>query len=221
MTATLDAIVAPLRKSPLYAEIADLLHAELTAERALRQKFYAEITPEQKVEFIGGEIIMHSPARNLHLDITLNASQLLATFVRRHQLGEVKVEKCLLAFPRNDYEPDLVFFGLEKAKTLQPGTMRFPCPDLIIEVLSPSTEDRDRGIKFEDYAAHGVSEYWIIDPDQQIIEQYLLQNSTYRLTTKSSTGLIHSTAIPGFTAPIPAFFHLNENLAALKTILNH
>ena len=90
MSAALDALVAPLRRSPFMVEIADLLHAEVEAERALRRKFYAEMTPEQKVEFIGGEIIMHSPARNVHLDVTKYALHLIDLFVCRKQLGEVK-----------------------------------------------------------------------------------------------------------------------------------
>ena len=42
--------------------------------------------------------------------------------------------------------------------------MKYPAPDFIAEILSPSTDERDRGIKFEDYAAHGVGEYWLLDP---------------------------------------------------------
>ena len=220
MSAALEALVAPLRKSPFMAEIADLLHAEVEAERVLRRKFYKEMTPEQKVEFIGGEIIMHSPARNAHLDVTLNISQLITAYVRITKPGEVKVEKCLVSFPRNDYEPDIVFFDRAKAKKLKPDTMRFPVPDFIVEVLSESTEARDRGIKFDDYAAHGVAEYWIVDAECGVIEQYLLRDAAYHLEFKSSTGEIRSTAIPGFTAPVKAFFDAEENLAALQILLS-
>ena len=51
--------------------------------------------------------------------------------------------------------------------------MQFPPPDLVVEVLSESTEKRDRGVKFEDFAAHGVGEYWMIDADKETLEQYL------------------------------------------------
>ena len=130
------------------------------------------------------------------------------------------MQKSAVVFPRNDYGPDIVFFGPEKARTLQPGTMRFPIPDLIVEVLSESTEARDRGLKCEDYAAHGVTEYWIVDAERGMIEQYLLRDGTYQLEVKASSGEIHSTAIPGFTAPVRAFFHQAENLAALQVILS-
>ena len=219
MSAVLEALVAPLRKSPFYAEIADLLHAEVAAERAIRRRFYAEMTPELKVEFIGGQIIMHSPARNVHLDVTKFTLHLIDIYVCHKNLGQVKSEKCLVSFPRNDYEPDIVFFGKEKSKKLKPGTMRFPVPDFIVEVLSESTEARDRGIKFDDYAAHGVAEYWIVDAERRVIEQYLLRDGSYQLEVKASTGEIRSTAIPGFIAPVKAFFLAEENLAALQIIL--
>ncbi|MDB6071179.1 MAG: hypothetical protein JWL81_2350 [Verrucomicrobiales bacterium] len=219
MSTTLLEMVEPLRKSPLLMEIADLLQAGIVEEKALRRKFYQEMTPEQKVEFIGGEIIMHSPARNVHLDVTKHVLQLVDLHVRLHNLGEVKSEKCLVVFPRNDYEPDIVFFGTAKAATLRPDTMRFPVPDFIVEVLSESTEARDRGVKFIDYAAHGVTEYWIIDAERQVVEQYLLRDGTYELELKSGTGEIRSTAIPGFIAPVKALFQAGENLAALQSLL--
>ena len=118
----------------------------------------------EKVEFIEGEVIMHSPARNEHLVVKLHLATLLMTFVRDRGLGEVRDEKCLCIFPRNDYEPDIVFFGPEKSATIQPKTMKFPVPDFVVEVLSDSTEIRDRGVKFEDFEAHGVSEYWMSMP---------------------------------------------------------
>ena len=45
-------------------------------------------------------------------------------------------------------------------------------PDLVIEILSPSTASDDRGIKFETYQKHGVREYWLVDPDAKYIEVY-------------------------------------------------
>lgn len=65
----------------------------------------------------------------------------------------------------------MVYFGIEKASTLSADTIRFPIPDLIVEVLSSATEERDRVAKFEDYAANSVGEYWIVDPDAVTIEQ--------------------------------------------------
>ncbi len=61
-------------------------------------------------------------------------------------------------FSRNDYEPDIVFFRAAKAPELTSEKMKFPVPDLAAEVLLRSTEERDRGVKFEDFASKGVAE---------------------------------------------------------------
>lgn len=205
--------------SPQLAEISQRILRKLDEERRVRQQFYANMTPEQKVEFINGEIILHSPARNVHLDVTGWIFVLLHTFVARHQLGTVKAEKCLCVFPRNDYEPDIVFFGPEKSAALSTETMKFPIPDLAVEVLSESTTARDRGVKFEDFESHGVKEYWIVDAEAQFVEQYVNQGSTFDLVMKSRTGELRSIAVPGLVVPVPAFFGAEANLAALRGLL--
>ena len=219
MTTPLDMLLAPLRHSPQLIEAVDLLQEQLRAERQRRTQFYAEMTREQKIEFIDGEAILHSPAKNVHLDVTANIAQLLRTYASLRQLGEVKIEKCLCVFPRNDYEPDVVFFRHAKAGALQPNTMKFPIPDLIVEVLSESTEARDRGVKFEDYQAHGVGEYWIVDAERAVVEQYLLRSGAYELVLKSGSGELCSEVVPGLVVPVRAFFQAEENLAALRGML--
>lgn len=216
---SLEALLAPLRHSPRLVEAVDVLQRQVEDEGRRRQRFYAEMTPEQKIEFIDGEVVLHSPARNRHLDATKRTLKLLDTYASLHRLGTVKAEKCLCVFPRNDYEPDIVFFGPAKTAELRPDTLKFPVPDLIVEVLSESTEERDRGVKFEDYAAHGVGEYWMLNPEPGEAEQYLLSGETYRLHLKSSTGLLRSQMLAGFAVEIPAFFDESANLAALRQML--
>jgi Uma2 family endonuclease len=214
---TLD--LTPFLKSPLLPDVAAALNERLRIETIARERFYDEMSDAQKVEFIGGEVIMHSPARNQHLVAKANLTALLMIYVRHHQIGEVRDEKCLCVFPRNDYEPDIVFFAPKKAATFHPETMKFPVPDFVVEVLSDSTEARDRGIKFEDYEAHGVSEYWVIDAESEIVEQFVLVDGTFQLRLKSGSGEIASQIIAGFRIPIQAIFDPNENLATLKRML--
>ena len=216
----LDQLIEPLRHSPRLPEVVNLLQRQMAEERERRRVFYQEITPEQKIEFIDGEIVLHSPARNRHLDVTLRLATLLKSYVSLRNLGTVKVEKCLCVFPRNDYEPDVVFFGAEKAATLGPETLNFPVPDLIVEVLSESTEERDRGVKFEDYAANGVGEYWIVNSDTEVLEQYLLKDDgSYDLVLKSSSGSVRSDVIAGFELAIDAIFDEAKNLEALRAMM--
>lgn len=224
---TLDRIAG----SPLISAVQQLLHSPqlprvveefqsvLADEREKRQRFYDEMSEEQKVEFINGEVVVQSPAKLRHTVVTKNILSLLDTYVQQHQLGFVGHEKMLITLTRNDYEPDIVYFSPDKAQTFTPDQMRFPAPDLVVEVLSPSTEANDRGVKFVDYAAHGVAEYWIIDPDDEMIEQYVLADETYGLHVKTDTGVVRSTVVPGFEAPVRAIFDEMEKLAALRSIL--
>ena len=216
---SVDRLIEPLRHSPQLPQAIAILQSELDSERERRDQFYHDMTPDQKIEFIDGEVVLHSPARNRHLDITGNIFQLLKTFVTIHGMGQVKSEKCLCVFPRNDYEPDVVFFGPDKSAILTPDTMKFPVPDLAVEVLSQSTAARDRGVKFEDFSSNGVAEYWIIDADEAIVEQYLLENGEYRLALKSGTGLLKSRVIDGFAINIEAIFNEKENIQAIRKLL--
>ncbi len=172
---SVDRLIEPLRHSPQLPQAIAILQSQMESERMRREQFYQDMTADQKMEFIDGEVVLHSPARNRHLDVTGRVYKLIHTYATLHSLGQVKSEKCLCVFPRNDYEPDVVFFGPAKSADFTPDTMKFPVPDLAVEVLSNSTEVRDRGVKFEDFASNCVAEYWIINSDTQIVEQYLLE----------------------------------------------
>jgi Uma2 family endonuclease len=211
--------VEQLIRSPRLPEAMRRLQAVTRAEAKKRRYFHEIVTEQQKAEFINGEIVVHSPVKYQHNQASLRLATLLDAHVRRHALGSVGHEKLLIILTRNDYEPDICFFGLKKAQAFTPTQAKFPAPDMIVEVLSESTETNDRGIKFEDYAAHGVGEYWIVDPDQETIEQYLLQGEVYGLAVKVKTGTIGSVIVPGFDIPVRAVFDGAEQLAALQAIL--
>lgn len=217
--ARMNAFVEELLASPTLPETLARLNAALQEERQRRMRFYEEITPEMKAEFINGQVIMHSPATNEHTEIRGLIENLLSNHVNLHELGLVRSEKSLCVFPRNDYEPDVVFFGLEKAAKVKRKTLKFPVPDFVCEILSESTVRRDRGVKFTDYEAHGVREYWIVNPDQRELEQYVLGKGRYVLRMKSRTGEVASVVIKSFRAPLAAFFDAKANLAALRKML--
>ena len=203
--ATLELLLA----SPALPELLDQGNRAFADEQARRKKFLNDITPEHKWEFIQGEVILHSPALLRHMDASGNLYQLLAAYIHKTQCGSVYLEKALTSFPRNDYEPDVVFFGIAKTAQLSRDTLRFPVPDLVVEILSPSTEARDRGIKFEDYALHGVGEYWIVDTVAETVEIYVLPagGNTYPPTERIHSGMLESKVIAGFQVPIECVFN--------------
>ena len=211
--------IATLLASPRLPAIARRINDELRDEAARRHRFYEDMTDDCKMEFIHGEVIMHSPARARHMWAKDNVLRMMQNFVIERDLGYVMDEKALCIFERNDYEPDIVFFGTEKSAQIAPQTMKFPVPDLAVEVLSKSTENRDRGVKFQDYEAQGVREYWIIDSEQRSVEQYIEREGRYELKLKSTSGDIESEVISGFRVPIAAFFDDKLSLQVMKTLL--
>jgi Uma2 family endonuclease len=212
------AVFDALMESPDLPELIEQAQRALAREQKLRHKFYADITPEHKWEFIQGEVIMHSPALNRHLFATQRLYKAIDAYVVTRSLGIVHIEKAMTCFPRNDYEPDVIYFGPAKALGITPDTLRFPIPDLIVEVLSPSTETRDRGIKFQDYALHGVAEYWIIDPVDETVELHRLVGEIYPPVPKQADGVLASDVVPGFEIPVRAIFDEAENLRVVREI---
>ncbi|RMG68182.1 MAG: Uma2 family endonuclease [Bacteroidetes bacterium] len=192
----------------------------LEVERQRRTVFYNEISEYEKAEFINGEVVIHSPVKKEHNDATGKLFRLIDVYVDKHSLGYVGVEKIMVTLSRNDYEPDICFFGREKARHFAEGQSLFPAPDLVVEILSPKTMANDRGVKFDDYCAHGVQEYWIVDPLARSVEQYRLDaEGQYELILKAGSGPIRCQVIPGFEIRIEAVFDSSANLEELARLL--
>ncbi len=205
---------------PTAPQIVEQVHLALAAERQKREAFYNDITEYEKAEFINGEIVIHSPVKKEHNDASGRIYKLVDTYVNLHNLGYVGYEKVMVRLTRNDYEPDICFFALEKSQHFTEGQSLFPAPDLVVEVLSKKTASNDRGVKFDDYRAHQVREYWIVDPVAGWVEQYRLDESgEYDLVLKSGSGPITCVAIRDFHTQIEAFFDAEANLKELLRLL--
>ena len=218
-----DELIAEILDAPDAKLIIDRVQAILDDETQRRRSFYEWLRDDVKAEFINGEVIMHSPVRRGHLRAGGNLYTLLRLYVQFNDLGEVDTEKALITLTRNDYEPDICFWRKEIADTFTDDTMQHPAPDLIVEVLSKSTEKRDRGIKHEDYAAHGVREYWLVDPRRQLVEQYKLDEAFMAFEAVGTFKLadsITSSTLPGFTIPVRAIFDQKANRETLQTLLS-
>jgi Uma2 family endonuclease len=213
----MEAILEPILNSPRLKMYVEELQEYLRGEDERRNFFYNTITDKDKAEFINGEIIMHSPVVLAHHNASVLLFLAIKEFVRYHCLGMVGYEKLMVRLSRNDYEPDVCFFGLTKSKSFGSGQKLFPAPDWIAEVLSNSTEKTDRGIKMQDYALHGVKEYWLVEPGKECIEQYLLKNTTFFLHKIFSRGeAIESPVFEGMHLPVDAVFDEDANVKYRK-----
>ena len=201
----------------------EALYERLQDEKQRRHDFREWITPNIKAEFINGEIVLHSPVKRRHWKVTDFLSRILSIFTSVKKLGTVGTEKVLIALTRNDYEPDLVFFSKEKADLFTDDQLLFPAPDFVVEILSKGTSSKDKGIKKTDYAAHGVREYWIVDPVRQHITQYILlsaKDTQYiPVGTFTLNEDIESRVIQGFNIPVKAIFDKQSNIETLQKLI--
>ena len=96
-----------LMQSPALKLIIDETVKRLKAESKLRNKFYDELIPNIKAEFINGKVIMHLPVKLRHSQVSHNLFRSFSTHVIKNKLGSVHHEKLLLKLTRNNYEPNL------------------------------------------------------------------------------------------------------------------
>lgn len=204
---TYSEILQELEQSPDLALLIKEAYAILNENNVKRASFYNLIKESDKAEYINGEAIFHSPVKSKHSLVSTNLSYLLTHHLKiTRSGGRICIEKVMIELTRNSYEPDICFFRKEVADMFADNQMLFPAPDFIVEILSPTTEKIDRGIKFRDYAQHGVKEYWIIDPDKETVEQYELKHKQFELFVKVNSGTITSKAVDGFSANIKDIF---------------
>ncbi len=196
----------------------------LNDETQRRHQFREWIDESQKAEFINGQPVLHSPVKRAHWKVSSLLSTLLNVHVNFKKLGVVGIEKVMIALTRNDYEPDICFFGNDKAQHFKNDQVLFPAPDFVVEILSKRTAKNDRTIKKQDYALHGIKEYWIIDPVKQTIEQHILpteNTDTYFPAKTLVMGQdIESYVVTGFNIPVSAIFDEQSNIKTLQKLLD-
>ncbi len=178
-------------------------------------KYLNEVSELTKSEFIDGKIVIHSPACEKHIYANGNIHKVLSQYVSHHNLGVVTQEKAAVVMPKsgNIYEPDLCFFSNEIIQQNFSGnTKLFPVPDIIIEILSESSINRDRRIKFNDYSKNQVKEYWIVDTELETVELWILDIDTYILSKIfKDSEVITSSVIKNLKIPINVFFSIKES----------
>lgn len=216
----MNEVLIPLLQSPRLPDYVRELSQYLQKEESRRKDFYHSVRDDEKAEFINGEIICHSPARKKHIVAVEQLGNILSTFIRKTGAGIIMREKALVRLLRNDFEPDICFFRKESATEFSGDTMFYPAPDFVVEVLSESTEKRDRGVKFDDYAFNGVKEYWLVDPDKQVVEQYLLTENIFILKEKIAHGTVCCTVLNGLEIPVNAIFNEEDNDKFLRELID-
>ena len=151
-------------------------------------------------EWVDGEVELMSPVSDLHQEVSGFLLRVISEFVEAHQLGKVRYESFqmkLITTPRGR-EPDILFVANEHVSWLKPNYLDGPA-DLVIEIVSPDSIERDRVRKFAEYQGGGVREYWLIDPLTRDASFFLLDDQgRYQPIPADAEGLYRSVRLPGF-----------------------
>ena len=125
----------------------------------------------KRYEAIDGELYVTAAPLRRHQRVSLNLETALHALLDKPGLGWVYHAPIGVEFPETEegVQPDIVFVSRRRAQVLVKEGIR-GAPDLVIEILSPSTAGRDRTIKRKLYERQGVSQYWIVDPDSESVE---------------------------------------------------
>ncbi len=125
--------------------------------------------------------------------------------VRRHQLGRVSLDILVILDPSRakTWAPDLVFVAAANLQRIRNGRVFGP-PDLVVEILSPSTRADDLGRKLADYHRYEVPWYWTLDPDGPTLVERRREPGGYVVAQTVGGGIFRPALFPGLEIDLGA-----------------
>ena len=168
---------------------------------------YCRLDDGQRYEILDGELIPVQPpgASYSHQNESGNLYVLLRSFVASRKLGKVLYAPFdVVLDEREVLQPDLLFVAEARRSIVKPEGVFGP-PDLVVEIVSPSSIRRDRAQKKDIYARFEVPEYWLVDHIHRTVEVFILENGKYVLHAPEA-GKVVSRVVAGFTVDVAACF---------------
>ena len=142
-----------------------------TTESGVRQTYkdYCATPDDERYELLDGKLMMVPAPNTKHQRLVVRLIRELKEFAEEQDLGTVYVAPCdVFLTDTNVVQPDVLFISRSREHRVTAKDVR-GAPDLVIEILSPSTAENDEGPKRELFGRHGVLEYWIVDPIAETI----------------------------------------------------
>jgi Uma2 family endonuclease len=137
----------------------------------------------KRYEILEGELSVTPAPNTKHQIASVNLTVLLSNHTRDKDMGRILYAPIdLILEPTSVLQPDLLFVSKARQHIITERAVE-GVPDLVVEILSPATARIDRVTKAQIYARHKVPAYWIVDPEQESVEIYLLSADGYRIAT--------------------------------------
>ncbi len=139
-----------------------------------------ETLPEGTLcQLINDKLIMSPAPRDIHQEVLFDIAFELQSFLKRKNIGKLRIAPYDVHFSnQNIFQPDLVFIKTENLHCIEEKGL-VGSPDLVVEVLSPTTFQLDYEDKKIVYEKYGVSEYFIVDPGTSSVDFFYLKNGIY------------------------------------------
>lgn len=170
--------------------------------------------PEDRLrhELIDGEHYV-TPSPNLkHQKVLGNLHLLIGSWLEQHPIGQIYCAPFDVVFSRFDVvEPDLLYMSNERADAVLTEANVQGAPELVIEIGSPSTRQRDETIKRRLYERSDVSEYWFVDPEIDVVRVYRRGTDGFKRAielTAEDNEVLTTSLLPGLSLPLTRIFRL-------------
>lgn len=137
-------------------------------------------------ELINGELVKRSSPSPRHQKISFHVSRIIGNYVVEKKIGEVycaPIDVFLGGY--NAIQPDLLFIPTDRLAIITANGIE-GAPALVVEIVSPTSGYRDRVTKKNLYEQYGIQEYWVVDPLEELIEIFVLENGQYTLLSAAS-----------------------------------
>lgn len=163
--------------------------AEVVRSRTRADAYYQLPDYQDKtvIQLIDGEVVIGVAPYVKHQMIVREIMFLFMTIAKQKQGEAFDSPTEVYLDEYNVYEPDVLYLTPDSNCAVTEKNLQ-GAPDLVVEVLSPSTAKHDRGAKFQAYQQHGVDEYWIVDPVHETLEVWQLAEGRFTLLGAFSSG---------------------------------
>jgi len=203
---TADEVFAMLQSEPIDLPNGDVPWPE---QGAWTYADYLRLPEDgRRYEIIEGVLYVSPAPKYLHQFVAGALAALLWNYVRKRQLGLVLSApfEVHLSEHTRPLQPDIIFIRADQEPDTEAVAFE-GVPDLVVEILSPSSVRRDRIAKFAAYEKAGVSEYWIVDPETRAVEVYVLNDGLYQQYIHAvGSASITSTVFPDLSLPLAELF---------------
>ena len=168
---------------------------------------YLKTSDDERYELLNGELVMPPAPLTGHQMISMALASRLYLYVNERGMGTVVAAPTDVVLSDTDVvQPDVLFVSSQRSQILTRENVR-GAPDLVVEILSPATAERDRTVKLDLYAQHGVIEYWIVDSDAKTVTVLLRGEGGFGVVGVYGKGeTLRSPTLTGFNVALEEIF---------------